>query len=77
MGSQDLGLPMEFVTAIAARAEPGTTVALFASDRARMLPMGPDRERLLTELLASAFRGAAPEWLIEAAIDQGLSGSLR
>jgi hypothetical protein len=72
VSSQDSGLPVEFVTAVAAMAGPGTAVALFASDQARVLPTGPDRERLLTGLLALAFHESAPIWLLEAAIDQGL-----
>jgi hypothetical protein len=67
------GLPVEFVIALAAKADAGTAVALFTADRARTMPEGADRERLLTELLASAFRCTVPVWLIEAAIDQGLA----
>jgi hypothetical protein len=74
MGSQDLRLPVEFVTAVAARAATGSAVAEFAAAEARVLPPGDGRERAMRALLAGPFAPSAPPWLLEEAVAQGLSG---
>ncbi|MET8424856.1 hypothetical protein [Nocardia sp. NPDC004860] len=65
---------MEFVTAVASLAEPDSAVAGFAAGQAKIVPEGTDRRRLLSALLSSAFRDSAPGWLLDVAVDQGLSG---
>ncbi|MET8425232.1 hypothetical protein [Nocardia sp. NPDC004860] len=66
---------MEFVTAVAAQAAPGSAVATFAAQQARSLPASRDRGRLLSALLSVAFRDVAPDWLLKVAVDQALTGA--
>ena len=74
MGSQSPGLPVEFVTAVAAQATATSAAALFAADQAHGMEESSDRERLLWALVTTPFRKSAPPWLLEAAVSQGLNG---
>ncbi|MFD0632369.1 hypothetical protein [Catenulispora yoronensis] len=72
MSSGDSGLPIEFVTAVAAQAAATSAAAFFAADQARAAAKGRDGERLLSALLAGPFQESAPTWLLEEAIARGL-----
>lgn len=75
MGSEKPTLPVEFLTAVAEQAAPGSPAARLAADQAEAMVDGLDRERLLTTLLAGPYRLAAPAWMLEAAVVGGLSGA--
>ncbi|MFE5584920.1 hypothetical protein [Kitasatospora sp. NPDC056531] len=65
-------LPMEFLVAIAASAEPGSAVARMAADQARTTADDRQHGKLLEALLTRPYRETAPAWLLEAAVTNGL-----
>ncbi|MQS14785.1 hypothetical protein F7Q99_21600 [Streptomyces kaniharaensis] len=72
MTANGLRLPVEFLIAVAAGAEAGSAAARMAAEQARGLTDDRDHGRLLEALLAKPFREAAPAWLLEAAVTNGL-----
>ncbi|MEU0404136.1 hypothetical protein ABZ318_28720 [Streptomyces sp. NPDC006197] len=65
-------LPSEFLRAIASQSAAGSPPARMAVERVRGLPDSGARNGLVLALLGGAYRDAAPEWLLQVAIDSGL-----
>ncbi|MFB7947841.1 hypothetical protein ACFC6L_23335 [Kitasatospora phosalacinea] len=65
-------LPMEFLTAVAAGAEPGSAAALMAAGQAQERSGDRQAEELLEALLRGPFRENAPGWMLTAAVAKGL-----
>ncbi|MFE6397510.1 hypothetical protein [Streptomyces alboflavus] len=66
------GLPNAFLHVIAAEAAPDSPPVRMAAERARELPASTDRDDLLLALLLGALSDAAPEWMLQAAVDSDL-----
>ncbi|MFJ4680372.1 hypothetical protein [Kitasatospora sp. NPDC088783] len=63
---------MEFLTAVAAGAEPGSAAALTAAGQARERSGDRQVGELLAALLRGPFRESAPGWMLAAAVAEGL-----
>lgn len=74
MNSETPALPTRFTRAVALCAKPGSAGAHLAADQARCMPPGNERAELLGALLSGPNKASAPEWMLEAAAHEGLSG---
>ncbi|MFE2349394.1 hypothetical protein [Kitasatospora cineracea] len=65
-------LPVEFLIAVAAGAEPGSAAALMVAEQARERSGDRQTGELLAALLRGPFRESAPGWMLTAAVTEGL-----
>ncbi|MFB7949136.1 hypothetical protein ACFC6L_29960 [Kitasatospora phosalacinea] len=65
-------LPVEFLTAVAAGAEPGSAAALMVAEQARERSGDRQTGELLEALLRGPFRESAPDWMLTAAVAEGM-----
>ncbi|MGW4382480.1 hypothetical protein [Kitasatospora sp. NPDC004531] len=72
MSSSGDRLPVEFLTAVAAGAEPGSAAALMTARQVRERPEEREIGQLLEALLRGPFRESAPSWMLTAAVAEGL-----
>ncbi|MEU4303008.1 hypothetical protein [Kitasatospora aureofaciens] len=74
MAINDSRLPVEFLLAVAADAEPGSAAATMAAEQAHGMTEanGQQYRQLLEALLRKPCREKAPAWLLEAAVTNGL-----
>ncbi|TYC66488.1 hypothetical protein EH183_42440 [Streptomyces sp. CB01881] len=72
MATNSSRLPVEFLVAVAAGADAGSAAARMAAEQARALADDRQYARLLEALLTKPFRDEAPDWLLEAAVTNGL-----
>ncbi|MEE1783389.1 hypothetical protein PUR71_10750 [Streptomyces sp. SP17BM10] len=72
MATNGSRLPVEFLVAVAAGADAGSAAARMAAEQARALSDDRQYTRLLEALLTKPFRNEAPDWLLEAAVTNGL-----
>ncbi|MFE7592092.1 hypothetical protein ACFU6K_22060 [Kitasatospora sp. NPDC057512] len=72
MATHGTRLPMEFLAAVAAGADPGSAAARMAAEQARGVADIQQAGPLLAALLTKPYRDSAPSWLLEAAVANGL-----
>ncbi|MFJ8476483.1 hypothetical protein [Kitasatospora sp. NPDC094011] len=72
MATTSSRLPVDFLVAVAAGADAGSAAARMVAGQARALADDRQYTRLLEALLTKPFRGEAPDWLLEAAVTNGL-----
>ncbi|MET8539483.1 hypothetical protein ABZW03_02330 [Kitasatospora sp. NPDC004799] len=72
MATDEIRLPVEFLTTVAAGADPGSAAARVAAEQARGVADSQLGGPLLAALLAKPYRDSAPNWLLEAAVANGL-----
>ncbi|MFG2846380.1 hypothetical protein ACGF12_24875 [Kitasatospora sp. NPDC048296] len=74
MATDGLRLPVEFLFAVAADAEPESAAATMAAEQVHGMAEADDRQygQLLEALLRKPHREKAPAWLLETAVTNGL-----
>ncbi|WP_404868353.1 hypothetical protein ACI1MP_09665 [Kitasatospora griseola] len=65
-------LPVEFLIAVAAGAEPGSAAALMVAEQARERSGDRQTGELLEALLRGPFRESAPDWMLTAAVAESM-----